>query len=119
MEQLQQGFGYTREYSGQLPTQRTDGTPYAHGPEDYFLCYISDDPKNLTKNPGIAVELVNGKFDRVEDVDAMTPGIFYVTFSTVDVTPTGEKLEGPVHPTPLVFEVLAPLAPPLYPSNLG
>lgn len=127
MEQLRQGTGIQRPVQGTLPTTNTDGTPYAHGPEDYFLFYITDDKALITDptrkdelvaaSPPIAAELNAGTFDNTIDVDAVTPGQWFITYSTVNVTPD-QTLEGPVNPTPLELEILAPLAPPLYPTNL-
>ena len=129
MEQLQQGLGKTRPIRGELPTTNVDGTPYAHGPEDYFLFYITNDEALIqdearfdelkTVSPPIAAELNAGTFDNVIDVDALQPGVWHLTYSTVNVTPD-QTLEGPINRSGyLSLEVLAPLSPPLPPTNLS
>lgn len=129
MEQLQQGLGKTRPIRGDMPTTNVDGTPYAHGTEDYFLFYITNDEaliqdearmaELVAVSPPIAAELNAGTFTNTLDVDAVEPGTWFLTYSTVNVTPD-QTLEGPINRSGyLALEVLAPLSAPLPPTNLS
>jgi len=128
MEDLQQAFSQVLPIGGTLPTTNTDGSPYVHGPEDYFLYYVTDNEALITDParedelrqtaPGIAVELdvASGEFSVPFDVDAAQVGTWYITYSTVNEVIPGDpatRIEGPINRASyLSFNVLAPLAAP-------
>ena len=128
MEQLRQGLGKTRPIHGEMPTTNVDGSPYAHGPEDFFRYYVTNDKALITDparfdelivvSPPIAAELSGGVFDNEFDVDAGEPGQWFITYSTVNVD-NGAEIEGPINRTPLELEVLPPLVAPSPPTNLS
>lgn len=121
-----------RPITATMPTENVDGTPYTHGPEDHFRFYITDnkdlilDPARFDElvvaSPPIAAELIAGTFDNEIDVDAVTPGVWFITYSTVNVVDPADPasgIEGPVAPIPLELEILAPIPAPMPPSNIS
>lgn len=139
MATYRQGTGLMKQFTGSVPTQNEDGSPYAHQAEDFFRYYLSSDPNDLKQQLVASVELDQGVFSREEEIDAMEPGVWYATFSTVNVILPNDPdkaawldvpgaslqsdgsvwVEGKVNPAPVVLEILAPLSPPLYPGDLA
>lgn len=105
MEQLRQGEGVFRNVAATAPTERADGTPLAPGEIDHYLWTLQLEG-GATAEP-IAVLLIDGQFSEPFDPDQGAPGVYNLSYQTVD---TGGRTSVPS--STLTIEVLAPLAAP-------
>lgn len=105
MEQLRQGEGVTRPIGATAPTERADGTALAPGEISHYLWTLQ--LQGGVKAEPIAVDLVDGKFSEEFDPDQGVPGVYDLSYQTVD---TGSRVSVPS--STLTIEVLAPLAAP-------
>ena len=115
METYRQGEGQLHQFTGTAPTTRTDGTPLAPGEIDHyvrFAAYRQPDGTWLAPEE-MDVQLVDGAFDEIVDIDALAVGYYEYYYQTVD---TGGRHS--VDSASVGFDVLAPLANPNPPTDI-
>lgn len=112
-----QGGGQSHQFKGTAPTERADGTPLDPSEIDHYVRLVTrQDPVtgNWSATEHMDVQLVDGKFSEVVDIDALTLGTYAYWYRTVD---TGGQESS--DSDSLQMEVLAPLAAPNPPTIIG
>lgn len=122
MPQFRQGTGFIKVMHGTPPTERSDGTlldpsEISHYEFDMeavgtglaisgLVVYLNTAGEFTTDPAGLVPEEIV--------IDNTTPGEYHLRYRTVDTT--GNKSSSSPD---YILEVLAPLAPPMFPTNIS
>ena len=117
-----QGAGETHQFSGKAPTERAPDAqgvivPLDPSEIDHYVRIVAyQDPVTGNWSPAetMDVQLVNGVFSEIVDIDALAPGKYAYWYRTVD-TDGRESVDS----DSISMEVQSPLAAPNPPSVLG